>query len=113
VLEAKKLLADVGLTTPKLPTNPDDTDFLEVTRIISQNLPNASYCPAFQGYFYVAHLVSVSNTMGEKPVSMWNAPRSTISHCGEPRSIQGQAICGYQPVCTTTTGSLAALELER
>ena len=28
VLEAKKLPADVGLTTLKLPTNPDDTDFL-------------------------------------------------------------------------------------
>ncbi|KAJ6565296.1 hypothetical protein DFH09DRAFT_919678 [Mycena vulgaris] len=54
VLEAKKLLADVGLTTPKLSTNLDDTDFLEVTRIISQSLPNASSCSAFQGSLYVA-----------------------------------------------------------
>lgn len=47
VVEAQKLLADVGLTTP---TNLDDpgNNFVEVTRIISQALP----CAAVRGSLY-------------------------------------------------------------
>ncbi|KAJ6598119.1 hypothetical protein DFH09DRAFT_889893, partial [Mycena vulgaris] len=35
------------------PTNPDDTDFLEVTRIISHTLSTTSSCPAIDGSLYV------------------------------------------------------------
>ncbi|KAJ7649214.1 hypothetical protein B0H17DRAFT_1270949 [Mycena rosella] len=48
-LEAQRLLANVGLTTP---TNPDDPNFLEVTRVISQTLPAASASAAVRGSLY-------------------------------------------------------------
>ncbi|KAJ7159144.1 hypothetical protein C8R43DRAFT_882333 [Mycena crocata] len=50
VAKAKKLLDDVGLTT--LSTNPDDSDFLEVSRIISHTLPPTSASPAVLGSLY-------------------------------------------------------------
>ncbi|KAJ6517779.1 hypothetical protein DFH09DRAFT_1098682 [Mycena vulgaris] len=49
---AKKLLADVGLTTAEPPTNLDDHGFLEVSRVISQALPVASVCSAVRGSLY-------------------------------------------------------------
>ncbi|KAJ7505090.1 hypothetical protein B0H11DRAFT_1709164 [Mycena galericulata] len=51
VLEARKLLANVGLTT--LPTNLDDgRDFLEVTRALSKAVPASSACAAVLGSLY-------------------------------------------------------------
>ncbi|KAJ7652908.1 hypothetical protein B0H17DRAFT_1147298 [Mycena rosella] len=53
VVEAQKLLADVGLTTA---TNSDDNDFLEVTRVLSHTPPTAT-SPAVRGYLYVPPLL--------------------------------------------------------
>ncbi|KAJ7688326.1 hypothetical protein B0H14DRAFT_2653299 [Mycena olivaceomarginata] len=55
IVEAQRLLANVGLTTPKcLPTNLDDhdPDFLEITRAISQGLPACSASAAVLGSQY-------------------------------------------------------------
>jgi hypothetical protein len=48
VLEAKKILDDVDLTT----TNLDDSDFLEVRRVVSQALSATSSLSAIQGSLY-------------------------------------------------------------
>ncbi|KAJ7242720.1 hypothetical protein C8J57DRAFT_1526083 [Mycena rebaudengoi] len=49
VLEAKKILDDVDLTTT---TNLDDSDFLEVRRVVSQALSATSSLSAIQGSLY-------------------------------------------------------------
>ncbi|KAJ7857576.1 hypothetical protein B0H13DRAFT_1640907 [Mycena leptocephala] len=50
VLEAKRLLASVGLTTTNFDTN--DHDLQEVTNIIASALPTTSACAAVQGSSY-------------------------------------------------------------